>query len=235
MTTVDSPDAGWYPDPENAAQLRWWNGSEWTDQVAPQIVNSPQERQNHSNPVGAIGFSLALVGTVLACFPSTMAFGWVLLITALILAIIGTALPGRTKGLSITGLVLSIVGTFIGFAAFTLFIGSTIPTDSSVGYSLQPDLEVPAGYEDTNTGVAIRWIDNPDCGYSTCAQLEAFALRACPNSLFIEANVLDTGGRIVGYTNDLASSVRAGETAIMTMRTFEDAGSVIDLTDISCY
>lgn len=27
--------AGWYPNPENAAQLRWWDGSAWTDHTHP--------------------------------------------------------------------------------------------------------------------------------------------------------------------------------------------------------
>ncbi len=25
--------AGWYPDPTRAADLRWWNGKQWTDEV----------------------------------------------------------------------------------------------------------------------------------------------------------------------------------------------------------
>ncbi len=29
------PEAGWYDDPENAGQLRWWDGSRWTDQRQP--------------------------------------------------------------------------------------------------------------------------------------------------------------------------------------------------------
>lgn len=29
------PAAGWYNDPQDSAQLRYWDGSQWTDQVRP--------------------------------------------------------------------------------------------------------------------------------------------------------------------------------------------------------
>jgi hypothetical protein len=33
---------GWHPDPANpAAQLRWWDGSSWTDRTAPNAVYAP--------------------------------------------------------------------------------------------------------------------------------------------------------------------------------------------------
>ena len=32
---MTSPQPGWYPDPENASQLRWWDGTQWTAQFAP--------------------------------------------------------------------------------------------------------------------------------------------------------------------------------------------------------
>ncbi len=28
-------DAAWHPDPQNPAQLRWWDGSQWTEHTAP--------------------------------------------------------------------------------------------------------------------------------------------------------------------------------------------------------
>lgn len=44
-----SMQPGWYPDPNNTAQLRWWDGTAWTDNVAPKqqtpespIVQNPQ-------------------------------------------------------------------------------------------------------------------------------------------------------------------------------------------------
>lgn len=35
MTTPASPPAAWYPDPHDAAQLRWWDGGRWTEHVEP--------------------------------------------------------------------------------------------------------------------------------------------------------------------------------------------------------
>ncbi|MCW2926410.1 MAG: hypothetical protein JWM86_378 [Thermoleophilia bacterium] len=35
MTNAPQLAAGWYPDPSNAAQWRWWDGAAWTGDVAP--------------------------------------------------------------------------------------------------------------------------------------------------------------------------------------------------------
>jgi hypothetical protein len=63
------PEAGWYPDPENAADDRWWNGVSWSDHRrsretstgwAPVSGATPAERPNpyaapaeRSNPYAA--------------------------------------------------------------------------------------------------------------------------------------------------------------------------------------
>ena len=33
--TAGGIPAGWYPDPAGSADLRWWNGSQWTSQLQP--------------------------------------------------------------------------------------------------------------------------------------------------------------------------------------------------------
>jgi len=46
---ADSP-AGWFPDPENPEQLRYWDGSIWTEHRAP--MNRPNPETIPTSPVG---------------------------------------------------------------------------------------------------------------------------------------------------------------------------------------
>jgi hypothetical protein len=32
MRVEDAPPAGWYPDPSGTSRLRWWEGTDWSDQ-----------------------------------------------------------------------------------------------------------------------------------------------------------------------------------------------------------
>ncbi|WP_229022962.1 DUF2510 domain-containing protein [Actinomarinicola tropica] len=75
----DRPGAGWYPDPSDPAQQRWWDGTAWTDQVsgaggAPGVSTSPAatpgrvelaERLMRARPEGSVGVAVAAAGGVL--------------------------------------------------------------------------------------------------------------------------------------------------------------------------
>ena len=44
MTAATAPAGGWYPDPNDAAQFRWWDGYQWTEHVhrpEPEPVPEP--------------------------------------------------------------------------------------------------------------------------------------------------------------------------------------------------
>ncbi len=42
--TTPAIPAGWYPDPSNAAQQRWWDGTQWTEQVSAPYVAAAQQK-----------------------------------------------------------------------------------------------------------------------------------------------------------------------------------------------
>lgn len=37
-TSTPLPAAGWYADPQDSAQLRYWDGAQWTEQVRPLVT-----------------------------------------------------------------------------------------------------------------------------------------------------------------------------------------------------
>jgi hypothetical protein len=53
--------AGWYDDPEDGTQLRYWNGSQWTDDrspkagAAPAAAQAPAAQQGYPGTVPAAG------------------------------------------------------------------------------------------------------------------------------------------------------------------------------------
>ena len=43
---------GWYPNPINPAQQRWWDGAQWTDHVSAPAYGSPQAYEQLKAPAG---------------------------------------------------------------------------------------------------------------------------------------------------------------------------------------
>lgn len=59
----ESP-AGWHPDPQDAAFLRWWDGETWTDQRKPRQPAAATAHDAGESNEGMSG--LAIAGFVLA-------------------------------------------------------------------------------------------------------------------------------------------------------------------------
>lgn len=54
MRRADAPPPGWYPDPTRRDQLRWWDGSDWTDhRRAPSVRSAAVQEALESAEEGA--------------------------------------------------------------------------------------------------------------------------------------------------------------------------------------
>lgn len=102
VENAETAKAGWYND--GTGRQRWWDGSQWTDSLAPVTVV-----QQASVPGRVPGFVLGLIAILfttlpIVCLPLGI-IGWVQSAKAL------KRLPSMThgRGLAVAGLVLSIV------------------------------------------------------------------------------------------------------------------------------
>lgn len=59
-----TPVAGWYPDPHDAAQVRYWDGDQWTEHRAPRapVAEGPPEPQTAGQPEGCTQAGSASAG-----------------------------------------------------------------------------------------------------------------------------------------------------------------------------
>jgi hypothetical protein len=114
---TDAPVAGWYPDPDSAAQDRWWDGATWSE-----------HRRAHAEPVAATPEPVAATPAPLAPATSPYAVpaaspygGGVPLGYA---PVVST--PPVKNTMAIVALVIGILGVpliFVGFSFFSILIG----------------------------------------------------------------------------------------------------------------
>jgi len=78
MKVADAPRAGWYPDPEGATRLRWWDGTDWLDRYRLRPLGSltQGELQSQSPPTQTTGdpaFDMAQLSNQMHLPPQTAA------------------------------------------------------------------------------------------------------------------------------------------------------------------
>jgi membrane protein CcdC involved in cytochrome C biogenesis len=127
MSDAPPPPAGWFPDPEEPALLRYWDGAAWTDQrVARQPTAAPVAEEGPQQPIAvppllAAGALLIVAGVGRAvsylapyeAFGISLAFsvveilGWV----GAFLCFVAAGYPSRRTGARVLSLIL--VGIYV--------------------------------------------------------------------------------------------------------------------------
>ena len=112
--------------------------------------------------------------------------------------------------------------------------------EASIMAALKPT--TPPGYTAvTDDGVAWVWEKDATtkkrvCGAlygEGCSVLKVQATYGC-SSLYVEANLLDSAGTVVGFTNGIASHLAPGTVAEVELVYYGQAASTISLTEINC-
>jgi uncharacterized membrane protein YhaH (DUF805 family) len=69
------PEAGWYDDPDDATQLRWWDGSRWSDERRPREDVPPPPPPTSSVPAPA-GTAAPSVPPAPSAWDTASTAGW---------------------------------------------------------------------------------------------------------------------------------------------------------------
>ncbi len=134
---------GWYPDPAgNTGMLRWWDGVQWTQHVAPaapttvptaSVAVAQQQPTTTSTPqeksaLGITGFVLGIIALATSFIPIVNNVSALIALVGLPFAIIGTIACVKRrksgKGLSIAGLIICVVAFILVLVTQMIFIAA---------------------------------------------------------------------------------------------------------------
>jgi hypothetical protein len=90
----------------------------------------------------------------------------------------------------------------------------------------------PDGYQLFSTDIAYKFNKSRGCDYFDCWNIDVVTKYSC-SSLYVEMNIYDRSDSIVGFTNDSARNVRAGEIVKLRLDDIYD-GSSGRITEMRC-
>lgn len=155
------PPADWYPDPEQPGQLRYWDGTQWTDHRAPGTgapATQPTQPAWGEQPTPAWGQpapwgaaapatstgtnGLAITSLIIAVLSFFLAFvmvGAVGGVIAVVLGVVGLRqvnASGGTqggRGLAVSGIVIGALSIVLGLVIFLVLVAFGTAFESQSG------------------------------------------------------------------------------------------------------
>ena len=116
MTIAQTP-AGWYPDPQSPASVRYWDGATWTQQTAP--AHTPAGPPLHSW-VGPPLATLKQGMNGLAIASMVLGILWIYGIGSILALIFGYIALNQIKHRNESGRGMAIAGTVLGWVGVGL-------------------------------------------------------------------------------------------------------------------
>ena len=121
----DASTAAWHPDPSGRHDFRWFNGREWTADVAddgrrsidPDITPDPAPSNGQGRAAALTSITLAVIALAISWMPFVVVLGVAAAFSAIVLGIIGV---GRLRPGAGSGRSLAIAGIVCGVAALGL-------------------------------------------------------------------------------------------------------------------
>ena len=126
MSDTGETPAGWYPDPNDAGQQRYWDGSEWTDQTAPReggvgggAPNFPSAAGGQALPKVDTWLWQSILVTLVCCLPLGVV-GIVFASQAQSAINVGNVAEAEQKAR--TAKLMSLIGGGIGLAVLVIYL-----------------------------------------------------------------------------------------------------------------
>lgn len=113
------PIAGWYPDPEDATQTRWWNGVSWSDHRQPATPAAAAEPPA-ATPAAAAPVNPYAAQAVPTSTPYTMPQAGPYAAAPYVAA------PATSNAIALAGFIVALVGLLLGIAAVVGLILSIV-------------------------------------------------------------------------------------------------------------
>ncbi|MFC6154803.1 hypothetical protein [Nocardioides yefusunii] len=92
-----------------------------------------------------------------------------------------------------------------------------------------------AGWKQIDDDVWSRWDEGESDMFFYTFKLRVVSPTGCNNSLYVKGSLLDQGGTVIGFANDVLPGLAANQQAVLELTSYDDNAASIQLDEVSCY